>query len=115
MNLTRGQIIAITIAVLSVLAGSTAQLTDLFGAGIAKYIISSATLANTVLSSVLAVITGQGSQIRDVLNMPGVERVSVNSSANATLAALAVDPTVNKIAPTAAAMDTVTATAKGNK
>lgn len=112
MNLNQNQIIAITIAVLSVLAGSTAQLTDLFGGGTAKTIISVATLGNAVLSSILAVVSSQGSQIKSVLAMPGIQHVDVNAQANPVLAALAVDPTVNKIAPTQAAAAQVAATAK---
>lgn len=113
MNLNGKQIISIIGAVLSVLMISTTQLTDLFGSGVAKTVVTIAGLANTVLSSVMAAITSQTSQIKDVLSMPGVERISVNEKANQTLAQVAVDPTINKIAPTAASMDAVEATAKG--
>ena len=112
MNLNRNQIISIVIAVLSVMAGSTAQLTDLFGPGIAKTIISVAGLCNTILSTVLAVISSQGAQVHDVLAMPGVEHIDVNAAANKTLAAIAIDPSVNKIAPTQAALQQVTQTAQ---
>jgi hypothetical protein len=112
MNLNRNQMIAITIAVLGVMIGSAAQLTDLFGAGVTKIIISVASLLNSVLSSVLAVISSQGSQVRDVLAMPGVEKINVNAAANQTLAAIAIDPNVDKIAPTQAALQQVTQTAK---
>lgn len=99
VNLNGKQIIAIIIAVLSVFSGSTAQLTDLFGTGVAKILISFSSLATTTLSSVLAVITSQGSTVKDVLAMQGVENIDVNRRANPTLAALAMDPTVDKIAP----------------
>ena len=113
MNLNGTQAIAIIIAVLSVLSGATAQLTDLFGAIVAKDLVSGAGLVTAILSSVLAVITSQGSQVKNVLAMPGVEKVTVNAQANQELAQLAVDPKVNKISPTQSAMDSVTATAKG--
>lgn len=115
MNLNRNQIIAIVIAVLGVMIGSTAQLTDLFGATATKSIISVASLLNSVLSSILAVITSQGNTVKDVLSMTGVEHLSVNKQANTTLANMAVDPTLNKIAPTQDAMATVIQTAEGNK
>lgn len=114
MNLNAKQIISIVGAILGVLMISTTQLTDLFGAGTAKSIVSIAALVNTVLSSVMAVITSQSSQVRDVLAMPGVDKINVNGQANATLAALAVDPTVDKISPTPAAQQKVEQTAKGN-
>ncbi len=112
MNLNQNQIIAIIIAVLSVLAGSTAQLTDLFGSGVAKTIISVATLGNTVLSSVLAVVSSQGSVIKQVLAMPGIQHVDVNAQANSTVATLAMDSAVDKISPTPAAATQVAATAR---
>jgi hypothetical protein len=113
MNLNRNQIIAIFIAILSVLGGSTAQLTDLFGPGLTKIIIAASTLGTTALSSILAVITSQGGTVRDVLAMPGVDKINVNSAANQTLAAIAIDPHVDKISPTPAALQQVTETAKG--
>lgn len=100
MTLNRNQIMAIAIAVLSVLAVSTSQLTDLFGAGIAKTIISAAGLLNTILSSVLAVISSQSGIIQSASDMPGVESIHVNARANQTLAAMAMDPTQDKVAPT---------------
>lgn len=112
MNLNRNQIIAITIAILGVLIGSTAQLTDLFGPGNTKTIISVASLLNSILSSVLAVISSQGGQVRDVLAMLGVEHIDVNGAANKTLAAIAIDPNVDKIAPTPQALNQVTQTAQ---
>jgi len=113
MNLNVKQVIAIIVAVLSVLSGSTAQLTDLLGPGAAKVVISMASLAMSVLSSILAVITSQGSTVKDVLAMPGVEKININGQANQTLAAIAIDPKQDKISPTQAARLEVTATAKG--
>jgi hypothetical protein len=112
MNLNRNQIIAITIAILGVMIGSAAQLTDLFGPVATKIIISVASLSNSVLSSVLAVISSQGGQVHDVLAMPGVEHIDVNAAANKTLAAIAIDPSVDKIAPTPQALNRVTQTAE---
>jgi len=112
MNLTTNQIIAVVMVILGVLVGSTAQLTDLLGPGTTKTIVSLASLANTMLSGIMVVLTGQTAQIKNVIAMPGVEKITVNSQANQTLAAVAIDPAVNKISPTPAAMADVTATAK---
>jgi len=81
-------------------------------AGVAKNVVSIAALVNTVLSSVMAVITSQGGIVRDVLAMPGIENIAVNGRANQTLAAIAIDPLSDKIAPTASAQAQVTRTAQ---
>jgi hypothetical protein len=65
------------------------------------------------LAVVATVTSSQGSQINNVLSMPGVERIDVNQHANQTLAQMAVNPVVDKIAPIQADIDKVTATAKG--
>lgn len=113
LNLTRNQILAITLAVLGVLAGSATQLTDLFGANVAKTAVTASSLVQTILASILAALTGQSSQVKDVLAMPGVERVTVNERANSTLAAIAVDPKVDKIAPVSGSTEQVQSIAKG--
>lgn len=112
MNLTPLQVIGIILAVNGALTGATAQLTDLFGAVVAKDIVSIASLGSAVLGGIVASISGQGTQIKNVLAMPGVEKISVNGQANATLATIAVDRNVDKIAPTPAAEQAVQATAK---
>lgn len=113
MNLNAKQIISIIGAVLSVLMISTSQLTELLGAGMAKNIVSFSGLINMILSSVMAAITSQSSTVKDVLAMPGVEKININSQANQTLAAIAVNPAIDKISPTVAAQSAVEATAKG--
>lgn len=113
MNLNGKQIIAIVSAVLSVLMISTAQLTDLLGASMAKTIVTIAGLVNMIMSSINAALASQSQQIKDVLAMPGVDKINVNAQANPTLAAIAIDPKQDKIAPTMAAQTAVEATAKG--
>jgi len=110
-NLNGKQIFSIVGAILSVLMISTTQLTDLFGTGVAKSIVSVAGLGNLMIQSVMAVLTSQGNTVLDVKNMPGVEGIAVNGYANKTLATLAMDPTQNKIVPTLAAEAKVAATA----
>lgn len=112
MNLNRGQYLSIAIAILGVLVASTSQLTDLFGPKITKDIVSAASMLMSLMSSVGIVLQGQGSQISAVQAMPGVEKITVNSQANSTLATMAVDPTNAKIQATPAAQADVFATAR---
>jgi hypothetical protein len=117
-SLNGKQIFLIIGAVVSVLMIAGPQLTDMFGSGPAKYISSAAGLINLMINSVVAVLTGnlpQAQQVQQVLDMKGVERLSVNGNASPALAAMAVDPTINKIAPAPGAMDAVTKTAEGAK
>jgi hypothetical protein len=114
MNLTLGQKIAMLSVVLGVLAGGTAQLAPIVGHNIAVSIASLASLFNTIVSGWIFIVTGQGNMVKDVAKMPGVEKITVNAGANPTLASVAVDPTVDKVAPTRADMDIVAQTARGN-
>ena len=114
MNLTGKQWLSIIAAVVSALMLATTQLTDIFGPAIAKTVVSTAALANLVINSVIAGLTGQSSLVRDVAAMPGVERITVNSAANQTLAAAATDPQQPKIGATDPGTRVVlTDTAKG--
>lgn len=113
MNLNTKQIIAIVGAVVSVLMVSTAQLTDLLGPGVAKTITTVAGLVNMLLQSVTVALTSQTSTVKDVLAMPGVDKINVNAGANQTLASIAVDQKVDKIGPTPASAQAVEAIAKG--
>ena len=116
--MTGARKIALIIGILGFVATGGTQLTDIFSPLgsvaplVVKEIVSLAGFTSGVLGIVLAFMTGQDSQVKNVLAMPGVEKIYVNEKANQTLAALAVDPTVNKISPTVAAQDAVEATAK---
>jgi hypothetical protein len=124
-NLTMMQWIGISIGLNSLFMGATPQLTVLFGVNAVPYIVAIATLGNGALGVFVTVIGGQAAMvsramssasgqdalIRSVLSMPGVENMAVNGKAGAALATLAVDQTVEKISPTPAAMDKVTAIA----
>lgn len=92
------QTIAIFIAILSVLAVSSTNLQDLFGADIAKYIVSASNLLNTILASILAAYTSNMQATIDTSNIRGVE-VNVSRDAPQEIAALAVDPAQESIAP----------------
>lgn len=125
-NLTPLQIIGIILAINGALTGATAQLTDLFGPQVAKDIVSVASLGSAVLGGIITSMSGATTQIKNVvadpqaqealikavLAMRGVENITVNSRANATLAAIAVDPAQAKIAPLVTAEQAVAATAR---
>lgn len=114
MNLNGKQIFLIIGAIVSVLMIAGPQLTDLFGSGIAKNVTSGAGLVNLMINAVMVALTGnisQDQQVKQVLEMPGVERLRVNKDASPALAVMAMDPTVNKIAPTDEARSVVAATA----
>ncbi len=106
-NFTPIQWLIILLSLNSAIAGATAQLTDLFGASVAHYIVSAVTFANTILGAFMVPFTGQSAQIDAVRAMPGVEHIEINAMANATLAAKAMDKTMDKIAPTPEARDAV--------
>lgn len=113
MNLTGKQIIGIVIAVLSVLMVSTAQLQDLFGPTLAKSITSVAGLLNAVLGASMLSLGSQASSVNDVAAMPGIEKITVNRAANQTLAAIAVDPAMDKVETKPGDDAKVAATAEG--
>lgn len=112
-NLTIVQKIAITMVLLGVVSTSGIQLNDIVGPAWSKVIVSTSNLLNSMFGGIIAVLTGQGAVVKQVLDMKGVEKIDVNEKANPTLAAIAVDQNVNKISPTPQAQSAVEATAKG--
>lgn len=97
MNLNFKQVLAIAGVVLGVAMVSTSQLTDIFGSGPTKIIVSASAMLSMMLNGVLAVISGQAAMVRDVAAMPGIEPLKVNAQANPTLAAIAIDPDQPKV------------------
>ncbi len=112
MNINHKQVLSIILAVLGVLMVSTSQLTELLGASNAKYVVTVAGMINSVLASIMAVISSQGGLLRDVQAMSGVEKITVNEGANQTLSQIAVDPN-SKVEATPGAAAAVTKTAGG--
>lgn len=114
-EITPIQILGGILVVNTVFAGGSAQLTDLFGATMANHILSVCILGSGICGGFIMNMGGmpsQATQVRNVLAMPGVEKIDINGQASPALATMAVDPAMNKIAPTPAAMDKVVATAK---
>lgn len=112
MTLTSKQWFQIISGIISGLITGAALMQTLFGQDLTIKIVAGLGILNIILSSVGTAVSGQGSDIKSVLAMPGVEKISVNGRANATLAAIAVDPAQDKIAPTQAAQSEVSATAR---
>ncbi len=114
MNVTRTQWIAIVMLALGLIAGGANTLTEFFGAGIAAKLASAASFLSSFVAGAQIILGGQGQQVLDVKNMPGVEKIDINAQANQTLAKLALDPTVNKVGIASGDKDAVLETAKGN-
>lgn len=112
LGITRNQWIAIALLVLSVNMGATSQFTDLFGAGVAKTIVSISSLGSSILAGIQIILGGQSQQVQDVRAMPGVEKIEVNEQANKALATLAVSPDDNKVTIKPGDAQAVAATAK---
>ena len=112
------QKLALTIGILGFVATGGTQLTDIFAPFgsmaplIVKEIVSIAGFVSGVLGIVLTFTTGQGSQVKAVQDMPGVDKIVVNKQANATLATMAIDPAQEKIEAAPGAEAAITATAK---
>lgn len=109
-NITPLQWLGIILIINGALIGSTAQLTDLFGTVATKYIVSIASLGNSIVGGIITFLSGQGSLVKTVAAMPGVQQITVNAAANQTLAQIATsnDPAAAKIEPVPAAAATVT-------
>lgn len=114
LNIQPKQWIRIVSTVNGSLITGAAFFNQLFGDAMTLNIIAVLGLGQIVMSSLDTALSGQAGLVKDVLAMPGVEKISVNEKANPILAAVAVDPTVDKIAPIPSAQDIVTQTARGN-
>jgi hypothetical protein len=112
MNITSKQWFQIISGINGGLITGAALLQTLFGQDLTLKIVAGLGICGIILNSVGAAFSTQTDQVKDVLAMKGVEHIAVNAQANPALAAIAVDPAVDKIAPTQAALATVTQTAK---
>ena len=113
MNVTSKQWFQIVSSVIGGLITGAALLQTLFGQDLTIKIVAVLGIANIIMGSVGASLSGQANLVKDVQAMPGVERIRINENANPALAALAVDPANTKILPTPEAQAAITATAAG--
>ncbi|MCC8968183.1 hypothetical protein H8A95_39240 [Bradyrhizobium sp. Pear76] len=114
-DLTLLQWIGIILLFNGTLIGGSNYLSDLFISGTAvKAIIAVASLGNIFLGGLVTMFSSQGSMVKTVAAMPGVDSIAVNSLANKTLAQLATSgsPDAAKVEATAAAQAAVTQTAR---
>jgi hypothetical protein len=114
-NITTLQWIGIVILFNTTLLGGASQLADLALSAVAvKAILAAATLGNGFLGGLVTMFGGLSSQLANVAAMPGIEHMSVNAKAGATLATAAVsnDPALAKIEPLPSAEAAVTKTAE---
>ncbi len=113
-GITRTQWIAISMLALGLVAGGVNTLSEFFGTGVAHKLASAASFLSSFVAGIQIILGGQGQQVLDVKNMPGIEKIDINSQANQTLAKLALDPTVDKVGIASGDKDAVLQTAKGN-
>ena len=92
------QIVVIVIALLSFLASASANLTELFGPGTAKIIVSTSTFLNGLISAALMPFLSNTSVVKDAGALKGVD-IQVSRTAAPAIAALAIAPAENGIAP----------------
>lgn len=105
------QILAIVLVVLSAVSAGSAQLSEAgLAASTVKAIVGCSGLLATIISGIVAILTSQGSMLKSVQAMPGVEKITVNAAANQTLAKAAVDES-SKVEATPAAQAAVQRTA----
>lgn len=112
--MTPKMILAIVVAILSVLIASTAQLSELFGPAVAKTIVTIASLVNSLLASIAAVLSSQASIVKEASQVPGVEPMKINANASPSVAAVAIDPQNLKIDAAPGAEAAVREIARGN-
>lgn len=90
-----------------------ALLNPLVGESLALKIISGLGICQIIVSAVNSNLSTQANTIKEVAAMPGIDPLSINKQANATVAALALDPANHKIAPALGATPTLESIAKG--
>jgi len=114
MNVTPKQWYQIITGIISGLITGAALMQTLLGQDLTIKIVAGLGILNIIVSSVGTVLSGpdsQDTQVKNVLAMPGVQKIDVNEKASPALAKLAVDPAIDKIGPTQAAESKVAATA----
>ena len=100
MGMTSKQWFQIISGINGGLITGAALLQTLFGQDLTIKIVAGLGIFGIILNSVGAALSGpdsQATQVKNVLAMPGVERIGVNAQATPELAAVAVDPKQPKI------------------
>lgn len=114
MNITSKQWFQIISGINGGLITGAALLQTLFGQDLTLKIVAGLGVLGIIINSVGTALSGQGSLVKDVAAMPGVERITVNAAANQTLATVATDPGLKNIgAVNPVTRETLLDTAKG--
>jgi outer membrane murein-binding lipoprotein Lpp len=111
-ELTLIQVLGIILVINGALSGSVNEMADLLGAGMAKHIVSVATIGSGVCGGLITMFGGLGTQAQNVRNAGTT--IDVGPRAPASLATMAVsnDPANNGIQPAPGAGAAVAAIAK---
>jgi hypothetical protein len=99
-SITSKQWFQIVSGIISGLITGAALMQTLFGQDLTIKIVAGLGIANIILSSVGATLSGPDSpatQIKNVAALPGVEQIRVNASATNGVAAAAIDPAQPKV------------------
>lgn len=113
MNITGKQWFGISGVILNVAMGSAALYTKVWGSDVSQVIILMLSSLNTAVSGISIVLGSQGSIVREVADMPGVNPITINAQANQTLAQVALDPSVNKVSASPEIITEIINTARG--
>jgi hypothetical protein len=114
-NLTMLQWVGIIILFNGTVIGGTSELADLLIPAVAiKAIVAVCSMGNVFLGGLVTMFSSQGSLVRTVNDMPGIDKLVVNASANHVLAAAVVsdDPSTSKLEAAPGAAQAIAATAK---
>ncbi len=77
-----------------------ALLQTLFGQDITLKIVAVLGILGIIINSVSGAVNGQANLVKQVAAMPGVEKITVNATANTTLASVATDAAQPKVGAT---------------
>lgn len=108
-NLTLGQKIAMALILIQAIAGGSAQLTPVFGQHVTIIMVSLASLAGTVVTGWIFVVTGQSYQVQNVRDLalnpassaaPAAQKALVEAT-SAIVGSSAAGPAITKEAKVA--------------
>lgn len=96
-NITPLGWIGIILLLNGTLIGGVNYLHNLFGEVTVQDIVSVAGLGNMFFGGLVTLFSSQGSLIKQVSNMTGVEPIQINAQASAAITKIATDPTVPNV------------------
>ncbi len=98
MSITTAQIFQIGGLVVSTIAGAAATFSALgFSQNTVTAITALAAFAGIMWNGIGTILTGQAAVVREVAAMPGVTKITTNTSANEALRSVAADPNQPKV------------------